>query len=261
MRMHRPPRRATCDPSQRRAFVVTRSGFQTILSGGLSDDEDTAAGASFGNVRQSATLAKPADLQTALAPPEENAFGTKICENVGLSDFTPVSVTRVSELLGLRSYFMSQLGPRYLWIIKLSMIEWPTLSAQEKQLHAVMRKSFVTSYAFGAEAILQHWLWKTLKNATKSFGPLLKVFATDYDDTSSCGTDAWESIFTLFPRAGTAITHQFIVIGFEQCMSIQDDSTETFTKYIIASMSLSPSSPLSNRCRSPRSTLLLRLWD
>jgi hypothetical protein len=50
-----------------------------------------------------------------------------------------------------------------------------------------MRKSFVTSYAFGSEAILQHWFWKTLKNATKSFGPLLKVFATDYDATSSCG--------------------------------------------------------------------------
>jgi hypothetical protein len=194
-------------------------------SGGLGDDEDTATGASFGNVRQSVPLAKPADLQTALAPPEENAFGTKIYENVGLSDFTPAPVTRVCELLGLRSYFMSQLGPRYLWIIKLSMIEWPTLSAQEKQLHAAMRKSFVTSYAFGAEAILQHWLWKTLKNATKSFGPLLKVFATDYDATSSCGTDAWESIFTLFPRAGTAITHQLIVSGFEQCMSIQDDST------------------------------------
>jgi hypothetical protein len=82
-------------------------------SGGLGDDEDTAAGASFGNVRQPAPLAKPADLQTALAPPEENAFGTKIYENVGLSDFTPAPV---SELLGLRSYFMSQLGPRYLWI-------------------------------------------------------------------------------------------------------------------------------------------------
>jgi hypothetical protein len=96
-----------------------------------------------------------------------------------------------------------------------------------------MRKSFVTSYAFGAEAILQHWLWKTLKNATKSFGPLLKVFATDYDATTTCGTDAWELIFTLFPRAGAAITHQLIVNGFEQCMSIHDDSTATFTKYIV----------------------------
>ncbi len=71
-------------------------------------------------------------------------------------------------------------------------------------MHAAMRKSFVTSYVFGAEAILQHWFWKTLKNATKSFGPLLKVFATDYDDTTSYGTDAWESIFTLFQCGGTA---------------------------------------------------------
>jgi hypothetical protein len=201
-------------------------------SGGLGDDEATAAGASFGTVRHPSPLVKSADLQTALAPPDADAFGTKIYENVGLNDFAPAPVTRVGDLLGLRSYFMSQLGPRYLWIVKLSMIEWPTLSAQEKQLHAAMRKSFVTSYAFGAEAILQHWFWKTLKNATKSFGPLLKVFATDYDATSSCGTDAWESIFTLFPRAGTAITHQLIVSGFEQCMSIPDDSTATFTKYI-----------------------------
>ncbi len=133
-------------------------------------------------------------------------------------------VTRVCDLLGLRSYFMSQLGPHYLWILNLSMIEWPTLSTQEKQLHTVVRKSFVTSYAFGAEAILQHLLWKTLKNTTKSFGPLLKVFATDYDATSSCCTNDWESIFTLFPCTGTAITHQLIVSGFEQCMSLQDDS-------------------------------------
>ncbi len=127
-------------------------------SGGLGDDEDTTAVASFGTVRHPVTLVKPANLQTALAPPAENDFGTKIYENVGLIDFTPAPVTSVGELLGLRSYFMSQLGPRYLWVIKLSMIEWPTLSAQEKQLHAAMRKSFVTSYAFGAEAILKHWL-------------------------------------------------------------------------------------------------------
>jgi hypothetical protein len=92
-------------------------------SEGLSDDEDTAAGVSFCTVRQPAPLVKSADLQTALAPPDVTDFGTKIYENVGLSDFTPAPVTRVCELLGLRSYFMSQLGPRYLWIIKLSMIE------------------------------------------------------------------------------------------------------------------------------------------
>ena len=89
----------------------------------ITEADDTAGAAIFGTVRQPAPLVKPADLQTALAPPAENDFGTKIYENVGLSDFTPTPVTRVCDLLGLRSYFMSQLGPRYLWIIKLSMIE------------------------------------------------------------------------------------------------------------------------------------------
>ncbi len=158
-----------------------------MQSGVLGDDEDTAAGASFGTVRHPSPLVKSADLQTALAPPDADVFGTKIYENVGLSDFTLVPVTRVCDLLGLRSYFMSQLGPSYLWIVKLSMIEWPTLSAQEKQLHAAMRKSFVTSYAFGAEAILQHWLWKTLKNATKSFCPLLIEFGRSRTGKGSSG--------------------------------------------------------------------------
>jgi len=49
-----------------------------------------------------------------------------------------------------------------------------------------MRRSFLTSYVFGAEAIIQHWLWKTLKTATKSFGPLLIVFGDDYDATAAC---------------------------------------------------------------------------
>ena len=89
----------------------------------LTAADDTTAGASFGNVRPSAPLAKPANLLTALASPAEDDLGTKIYENVGLSDFTPAPVTRVGDLLGLHSYFMSQLGPRYLWIVKLSMIE------------------------------------------------------------------------------------------------------------------------------------------
>jgi hypothetical protein len=60
-------------------------------SGGLGDDEDTVADSPFGNVRQPATLVKSADLQTALAPPDDTEFGTKIYENMGLSDFTPAS--------------------------------------------------------------------------------------------------------------------------------------------------------------------------
>jgi len=112
------------------------------------------------------------------------------------------------------------------------VIEWPTLSSEEKKLHTVIRKSFLTSYVFGAEAIIRHWLWKTLKTATKSFGPLLTVFAADYDATAACCTLAWERMFTVFPCAGTVITFQLIVSCFQQCMSLKGDTTEEFTKYM-----------------------------
>ena len=58
------------------------------------------------------------------------------------------------------------------------------------------------------------------------------MFADDYDATAACGTLAWERIFTAFPCAGTAITHQLIVSGFQQCMSLKGDTTEEFTKYM-----------------------------
>ena len=147
-------------------------------------------------------------------------------------DCTPEKVTRVGDLLKLRSYVLTQLGPRYAWLIKLSVIEWPNLSAEEKKLHTTLHRSFLTSYVFGAEAIIQHWIWKTFKNTTQSFSPLLKVFAADYAVNLACGTNAWEQIFTAFPCAGTSITHQLIVIGFEQCMSLEDDSTAGFTQYM-----------------------------
>ena len=92
-------------------------------SGGLGDDEDTpaASGAVLRNVRRSATLAKSADLQTVLASQDDKDFGTKIFENIGLSDFIPAPVTHVGDLLKFRSYFMSQLGQRYVWMLKLPM--------------------------------------------------------------------------------------------------------------------------------------------
>ena len=89
LRMHRPQQHTTFGPSARRAFVATRSGFQTIPYGGLGADEAPVAGVSFGTVRQPATLVKSADMQTALASPDDNDVGTTISEHIGLSDFTP----------------------------------------------------------------------------------------------------------------------------------------------------------------------------
>jgi hypothetical protein len=77
-------------------------------SGGLGDDEDTAAVASFGTVHHPLPLTKSADLQTALAPPDADAFGTKIYENVGLSDFKLSGGPVLSRRGGLRRLWRRQ---------------------------------------------------------------------------------------------------------------------------------------------------------
>jgi hypothetical protein len=163
-------------------------------TGGHGDDTAPAAltGAAAGPGRRFTPPSPPRDLQAALEPLDDAQYGTKVFDNLGLLDLTPDRVARVRDLLKLRSYVLTQFGLRFIWLIKLSVVEWPNLSAAEKKLHTVMRRSFLTSYAFSAEAIIQHWFWKMLKNATSSFGPLLKVFAADYAAIPACGTDAWE---------------------------------------------------------------------
>jgi hypothetical protein len=86
---------------------------------------------------------------------DDEQYDHKVFENLGMQDFTPDRVARVGDLVKLCSFVLTQLGPRFIWLIKLSVVEWPNLSAEEKKLHSVMRKSFLTSYAFGAEAIIQ----------------------------------------------------------------------------------------------------------
>ena len=92
-------------------------------TGGHGDDVAPAAvtRAAVGNVRRFTPIAPPRNLQAALAPLDDDQYGPKIFENLGLQDFTPDKVTRVSDLLKLRSYVLTQLGLRYVWLIKLPM--------------------------------------------------------------------------------------------------------------------------------------------
>ena len=219
-------------PTGQEADEIEESAAPAATVTGVAAGPGRRYGAAAGPGRRFTPAAPPRDLQETLAPIADDQYGSKIFENLGVQDINPELVKSVSDLLLLRSYFVTQLGPRLGWLIKLSVTEWPTLSDKEKKIHTAMRKAFLTSYVFGAEAIIQHWFWKTLKTTTKSFGPLLSVFADDYDASAACGTLAWERIFTAFPCAGAAITHQLIVSGFQYCMSLNDDTTEEFTKYM-----------------------------
>ena len=92
-------------------------------TGAHGDDVAPAAvtGAAAGMVRRFTPIAPPRDLQAALAPLDDDQYGSKVFENLGLQDFIPDRVARVGDLLKLRSYVLTQLGLRYVWLIKLPM--------------------------------------------------------------------------------------------------------------------------------------------
>jgi len=127
LRLHRAQRgRINYGPSQLRAFVATRSGFQTMTGehGATEDDTAPAAvtgaakgpgrryGAAAGPGRRFTPAAPPRDLQAALAPIDADKYGPKVFENLGVQDINPELVTGVGDLLLLRSYFVTHLGPR-----------------------------------------------------------------------------------------------------------------------------------------------------
>ena len=116
MHLHRPQRgRIHYGPSHRSAFVTTRSRLHTMPTGGHGDDAAPAAvtGVAAGHVRRFTPIALPHDLQDALAPLDDEQYGSKVFENLGMQDFTPDRVVRVGDLLKRHSYFLSQLCPRY----------------------------------------------------------------------------------------------------------------------------------------------------
>ena len=92
--------------------------------GGHGDDTapDAVTGADAGPVRRFTPIAPPRDLQAALATLDDDKYGQKIFENLGVQDINLEPVTRVGDLLRLRSYFLTQLGPRLGWLIKLSVL-------------------------------------------------------------------------------------------------------------------------------------------
>jgi hypothetical protein len=76
-------------------------------TGGHGDDVGPAAvtGAAAITVRRFTPIAPPRDLEAALVPLDNDQYGSKVFENLGLQDFTPDRVARVGDLLKRRRYF------------------------------------------------------------------------------------------------------------------------------------------------------------
>ena len=111
----------------------------------------------------------PDDLRTALGTPD--SFGVKLFEITVLQSILKAcpDVKDAGDLLLLREILLEEFGPAYMWLINLSLVDWISLSADDKALNAQMRLDWLASYSKASEAVLQHWFWKLLKTKTLNF--------------------------------------------------------------------------------------------
>jgi len=195
---------------------------------------------SFGSRARAAMMTPPAperpstldDLRTALRPPASS--GVKLFEiNVlqAISAACP-DVKDSGDLLILRETLLEELGPAYMWLINLSLVDWQSLSDDDKALNTQMRLDWLASYSKASEAVLQHWFWKLLKSKTQNFAPLHHVFVRVRPGSPNCGSDAWTKNFLLYPLTGASIAHKLLARGLQQCLILTDDSTEACTEDI-----------------------------
>jgi hypothetical protein len=72
-------------------------------------------------------------------------FGPKLFEITALlavSIACKVKVKDAGDLLLLRDWLFEELGPPYMWIVMLSVVEWEHLTTNQKELHCTMRDSW-----------------------------------------------------------------------------------------------------------------------
>ena len=79
---------------------------------------------------------------------------------------------------------------------------------------------------------MKHWFWKFLKDKTKGFATLHKVFTQIKVDSPDSGTSAWTKIFLMYPVTGASIVHKLLASGLRTCLCFKDDSTAAATDYI-----------------------------
>ncbi len=152
-RLARPRRRSAHGARDRdaaRAFVTTRAGTDTMPGREQEEDglqEDTSFGAGGPGTFSRAYMrpqtppppSAPVDLQAALGPP--TSYGTKLFEVVILPTVVNACkpVKDAGDLLILRETLFEELGNTYMWLIYLSVVDWPSLPDADKQQHAQMR--------------------------------------------------------------------------------------------------------------------------
>jgi hypothetical protein len=108
-----------------------------------------------------------------------------------------------------------------MWTVMLSVVEWEHLPDDQKELYSTMRQSWLSSYSKASHTVFQHWLWRFLKQQTKSFAPLHKVFSKIKVNSPDSGTSAWTEIFLLYPVTGASIAHKLLARGLKTYLNFK----------------------------------------
>ena len=97
----------------------------------------------------------PADLRAALAMP--TTFGTKLFEITALLAVAAActKVKDAGDLFLLRPSLFEELGPLYMWVVMLSVVEWEHVTTNQKDLHRTMRDSWLSSCSKASHTVLQ----------------------------------------------------------------------------------------------------------
>ena len=220
---HRPRQRAVPRPSGRdrqqlRAFVATRSGVETMPSpaAGAQDEaditEDTAA-----------SLLADLDHGRGMWSPHTEAHG--IAASV-------LAIHGPEHLVELRTKLLEHFGLPLMWVIMLTPCEYEHLAPEDRAMHAEMRVAWLSAYAKGSELVLQHWLWKLLRDKSHTFGALLQIFVDIPCSHRNCGSDVYNAIFTQYPLVGPSVTHKLRLIARTIQFLLTDRSTDSEADFV-----------------------------
>ena len=226
--------------SNNRAFVSTRAGTDTMARGGQDANEDdimeagdsTFSSASRAPGRSHHLLCLLTSAQLSPLPTHSARSCLEITALLAVEANCKLTVKDAGNLLFLRDWIFEELGPPSMWIIMLSVVEWDTLTTEQKELNTTMCVLWIFSYNKASHTVLPHWVWKFLKDKTKGFAPLRKVFAKIKVNSLDSGTNAWREIFLLYPVIGASIVCKLLARGLRTCLGFKDDSTAAATDYI-----------------------------
>ena len=133
-------------------------------------------------------------------------------------------------LVELRTKLLEHFGLPLMWVVMLTQCEYDHLAPDNREMHADMRVSWLSAYAKGSELVLQHWLWKLLRDKSQTFGALLQVFVDIPCTTRNCGSDVWNAIFTKYPLVGPSVTHKLIARMMQFLLT--DRSTDSEADFV-----------------------------